>query len=146
MNDKWENHVNTDLPFTEADMKDELSCMWPFFETYVYEAAEYQNVRVKYHPDFNEEFSGLWFSVGAFSLMTDELYHFRNYFNHNISSSFGVKHAQLRRVYKDKVYPLLDRMPDGFEQCCTAYRFFLTTFDFCGFKYVGIEKRSEFYD
>lgn len=140
VNDKWYNHVNMDLPFVRENMKDEITCMWPFFETYVYEAAEYKNVRVKYHRDFNSDFTGLWFSVGAFKMMIDELYHFRDYFNHNSNNSFGVKHAQLRRVYKDKVYPLLDSMPDCFEQCCIAYRFFLSAFDFCGFKYVGIEK------
>jgi hypothetical protein len=36
-------------------------------------------------------------------------------------------------------------MPDGFEKCCLAYRFFLSVYDFCGFKFVGREDDSTNY-
>ena len=140
LTDKWYKHVNIKVPYAAENMEDETACMWPFFETYVYETAEYKNERVMYNDEYGLEFAGVWFSVNDFILMVDELYRFRNC---EYDFTFGVKHAQMRRFYKDKIYPLLDNMPDGFEKCCIAYRFFLSAYDFCGFKYVGKEENFD---
>lgn len=143
--EKWYEHINVKVPYGADNLNDKINCMWGFFETYVYETAEYKGERVMYNSDYSSEFSGLWFSVAAFTFIADEIYRFRNYFRCNDNVSFGVKHAQIRRYYKDKIYPLLDSMPNGFEKCCLAYRFFLSAYDFCGFKFVGKEKDIEDY-
>lgn len=139
-NENWYDHINVDIPYASEHLQDTWTSMWGFWETYIYETAAYKDQRVKGHPAYDQEFSGCWFSVAAFTLSTDELYHYRDYFKLGDNSSFGVKHAQIRHFYQDKVYPQLDTMSDGFDKCCLAYRFFLSVYDFCGFKFVGREE------
>ncbi len=140
--ENWYDHINVCIPYASEHLKETWSCMWGFWETYIYETATYQDIRVMEHPSYGMEFSGCWFSVAAFTFSVDELYHYRD-LDHN--SSFGVKHAQIRRFYQDKVYPQLDIMSDGFEKCCFAYRFFLSVYEFCGFKFVGRKENSANY-
>lgn len=136
----FRKYVNMKIDYAEDNLASNEHALWPFFETYLYETAEYKNQgRVPYVPEYGWEFSGIWFSVGAFTLIIDELYRFQNW----PGLPFGVKHAQLRRFYKDKIYPLLDADGDDFEKCVLAYRFFLSAFDFCGFKFVGKEKKKQ---
>lgn len=143
--DKWSDHVNVKIPYATKSMEEPSSCRVSFFHTYVYETAEYKNKRVIHNIDYYMEFSGLWFSVHDFTLMLEELYLFRDFYFYFSDFSFGVKHAQMRRFYRNKIFPQLDQLPDGFEKCCIAYRFFLSAYDFCGFKFVGKEENLDGY-
>lgn len=115
--------------------------MLPLFETYIYETSIYKKRgRINEIPDYEyRDLGDVGFSTAAFMLIADELYRYKDYFKRDISGSFGVKHAQLRRYYKDKVYPMLAASDDDFEKCKLAYRFFLSAYDFCGFRFVGKE-------
>lgn len=115
--------------------------MLPLFETYIYDTSIYKKRgRVDQIPEYEyRDLGDVGFSTAAFMLIADELYRFKDYFKRDSSGSFGVKHAQLRRYYKDKVYPKLVASDDDFEKCKLAYRFFLSAYDFCGFSFVGRE-------
>lgn len=143
--EKWYDHINVKIPFASDHLNSKDSCMWGFWETYIYETAEYQDQRVMYHPAYGSEFSGCWFAVAAFVFIVDELYHYRDFCFLGDNRSFGVKHAQIRHFYQDKVYPQLEHMPDGLDKCCFAYRFFLSAYDFCGFKFIGKEENPADY-
>lgn len=123
-NERWQDHINVNIPFASDHLKHTYSCMWAFWETYIYETSAYQNIRVMEHPSYDEEFSGCWFSTAAFMFSVDELYRFKL----SDHGNFGVKHAQISNFYLNKVYPQLNTMSDGFEKCCLAYRFFLSFF------------------
>ncbi len=121
--------------------KESWKDMFSFVMTFILETSEYKKQgRVKNIPGFNADFGGLMFSTVAFSEITNELYMFRNYYNRDFTNAFGVTHAQLRRYYKDKIYPRLHASDDAFERCELAYRFFLSAYDFCGFRFVGKDK------
>ena len=133
----FHEHINKNVPFYEDFLSRSELELRPFFETYLYETAGYKDQgRVPDIPDYYMELSGLYFSVAAFVDIAHELYKFRDYWDKSYHG-FGVKHAQLRRYYKDKIYPLLDAEGDDFEKCVLAYRFFLSAYDYCGFKFVG---------
>ncbi len=133
----FRDYVNEKTVSSRSQTKGEE--MLPLFETYIYETSIYKKRgRVKDIPEYEyQDLGDVGFSTAAFMLIANELYRFKDYFKSDISGSFGVKHAQLRRYYKDKIYPILAYSDDDFEKCELAYRFFLSAYDFCGFIFMG---------
>ncbi len=110
------------------------------FETYLYEATIYkENCRfcdngfydknniAEYKALGSAGFDSYAFSSGMLMLIGNK----EDYF------SFGVRDAQVKRLYRDKIYGMLEKEKDDFEQCIVAYRFFISILKYTGFKFIG---------
>ena len=111
--------------------------MFPLFETYLYETSAYNGKRLSEYSELEYETDAPGFTAMAFILAANELYCYRDFYTLGNKAIPWTRYTQIHKFYRDKVYPILDTMPDGFEKCCIAYRFFLSAYDFCGFKYMG---------
>lgn len=109
----------------------------PIFETFLYETSEFKGRRLSEYSEFEYTTDSPGFAVTTFLLAANELYCYRDFYKlGNKCLSWG-RYPQMHKFYRDRVYPMLDTMPDGFDKCCLAYRYFLSAFDFCGFVFVG---------
>ncbi len=114
--------------------------MFPLFETYLYETSAYKGKRLCEYSELEYETDTPGFTAMAFILAANELYCYRDFYTLGNNVVPLMRYTQIHSFYRDKVFPTLDTMPDCFEKCCIAYRFFLSAYDFCGFKYLGKEK------
>jgi hypothetical protein len=135
----YNDYINENIMTKDND--DIREKMFPIFETYLYETAEFKGKRLMEYSEFEYSTDSPGFAVMTFMLAANELYCYRDFYElGNKCISWG-KYPQIHKFYRDKVYPQLDKMPDGFEKCCLAFRFFQSTFDYCGFKFVGKLKK-----
>lgn len=54
-------------------------------------------------------------------------------------ANFGQKDIQVMKFFKDKFLPIFNAEENLYERLLLAYRFFLSVYDYCGFKFVGIK-------
>lgn len=109
-------------------------------ETYIYETTEFQKRGRVCELPYAEysDLGALGFASFAFAEGMNELYSdYNSYRLDHGDRSFGVKHAQVRLMFREKFYPALQAENDSFEKCILAYRFFVSAFEHAGFRYVG---------
>lgn len=136
--ERYQWHVNTNLSFFREHLS--RGSREPFFATYLYELAEYQDRgRTCELPDFDGDPCGLTFSRWAFTAGVEFLF----YIDLDWNPMAGEKYAQVRRLYVEKIRPILEEGEDSFDKCILAYRYFLSIFEYCGFKRVEKKHFSE---
>lgn len=105
----------------------------PFIESFLYETAEYRDEGRLYRiRDYFSELNGVWFSVYAFLIGIEQLIHYFEY-----EKGWDPKSTQVLRLYRGKLLPLFEREENEFGKCVLAYRFFVSIYDYLGFRYVG---------
>lgn len=130
----YPKYVNMNLAYMGdlLEREDSFSLV-PLFDTYLYELAEYKDLgRTCELPDFDGDPCGATFSRWAFT----EGIRFLFYIDLSFNPMAGEKYAQVRRLYVEKVMPILETGEDSFDKCLLAYRYFLSIFEYCGFKRV----------
>ena len=136
MNESFDKYINRNIMSGQSGV---VPCLKtnPMFETYLYETSEHKGIRLSECPRLEYTTGAAGSDVCSFILAASELYCFRDHYREwSTIASFG-KYAAIHKFYRDKVYPMLDTMPDAFERCLTAYRFFLSAYEYCGFVFVG---------
>lgn len=129
--ERYQWHVNTKLSFVRDHLR--RGSKEPFFATYLYELAEYQDQgRTCELSDFDGDPCGIWFSRFAFTEGVEFLF----YIDLSWNPMAGEKYAQVRRLYVEKILPVLKEGEDSFDKCVLAYRYFVSIFEYCGFKRV----------
>lgn len=129
--ERYQRYVNMNLSFMREHLNN--GDRTPLFDTYLYELAEYQDQgRTCQLPDFDGDPCGLTFSRWAFTGGAEFLF----YIDLSFNPMGGEKYAQVRRLYVEKILPILEAGDDSFEKCILAYRYFLSIFEYCGFKRV----------
>ncbi len=111
--------------------------LFPLLETYLYETSEFRGKRLSDYSELEYITDTPGFAVMTFLLAANELYCYRDFYELGNKCLPWGRYPQLHRFYRDKVYPLLDALPDGLEKDCLAFRYFQSAFDFCGFRFVG---------
>lgn len=134
--DPLDKHIITDLmnPYEEHRI---LSLL----ETWLYKTCTYENQgRVSEISKGSEtELNIFSLSLSAFTLGVEEMFFdsfAMYYFPEDDQHAFGVKHALVRRLFREKFAPAF-KVADEYEKCILAYRFFLSVLEFAGFEYVG---------
>ena len=136
-NEEYDAYINPKVYCTTYDIE-KKNFLPPFIETLIYETAEYKNEgRIYQVPEYFCELNGVWFSTYAFVLIMEEFILYKDYPHSENNYCFGVKHGQIRKYYKNKFLPMLENETDAYNKCILAYRFFVSVYDFCGFKYAG---------
>ena len=132
-------YVNIDV----ADYSGVFPKIYSTLQAYVYETAEFQNEgRLCELPDYqyfnlgNVSYSIFAFSEGLSWIFLDGT-GYSTSLNVNIKSSFSQKDAQVCLLYKEKFAPLFVEENDSLKKCLLVYRYFVSVYDFLGFKYVG---------
>lgn len=101
-----------------------------FVDSFLYETTEYQDKgRLKNVKDYYGDLCGVYFSVSAFIEGIDNITGYWVY-----KSGFDPKSTQVIRLYYNKYLPLAEAEEDSFGKCVLAYRFFVSTMDYLGFK------------
>ncbi len=127
-------YINTNSSWflTDTD-KEEHDFFNSFVESFLFETTEYKDQGRLYDvEDYYGDLNGVTFSTMAFdSGMEDvtDLFH--------LGRGTDPKYTQVLRLYTNKYLPLLEKEQEPFGRCLLAYRFFLSIFDYLGFKYVG---------
>ena len=138
----YQKYINQSVVCSDYG-EEEKKSLESFIETFLYETSEYRDVgRIYLNLDYYGELNGLWFSVYAFFLMINE---FITNKGEEGTRGFGVKHGQLRKYYKRKFVPEFEKIVNDYDKCIYAYRFLVSAYDFCGFKYVGKSSLLEDY-
>lgn len=127
----YRRYVNMNLSFMRDHLRN--GDRTPLFDTYLYELAEYKDLgRTCELPDFDGDPCGATFSRWAFTAGVDFLF----YIDLGFNPMGGEKYAQVRRLYVEKVLPVLETGEDSYDKCVLAYRYFVSIFEYCGFKRV----------
>ena len=107
-----------------------------FIDSFVFETLEYKNQgRIYNLPDYFSDLNGVWFAVNAFIIGITELTG-----NFHYKSGWDPKSTQVLRLYSNKCLPLINSA-DDFGKCTVAYRFFVSSMEYLGFKYAGRTNR-----
>lgn len=130
---------NKPLGFMVGGNVDLLALFSAFIDSFLYEASEYQDKgRLSSVSDYYGDLNGVYFSVSAFiegvTLMTGYSTHER---------AWDPKSAQVLRLYQNKYHPLTETEESGFGKCVLAYRFFVSTMDYLGFKAAEVRRKSD---
>lgn len=127
-------HINMNAGWFAYSEWEKLSDVFETFtESFLYETTEYKNEGRLYDTDgYHMELCGTFFSVHAFVFGISEI---TGYFQHK--TGWDPKSTQVLRLYYNKCLPILENTDNDFEKCVIAYRFFMSSLEYLGFKYVG---------
>ncbi|MDE7234330.1 MAG: hypothetical protein K2N29_04640 [Ruminiclostridium sp.] len=104
-----------------------------FVDSFLYETAEYQNKGLlrKTQEYFDSYFNIVLFSVSAFQIGVVQLIgmdHFR---------AADDKSGQVLKLYEHSFLAAYNEEKDDFNKCVLGYRYFISIYDYLGFKYAG---------
>lgn len=52
-------------------------------------------------------------------------------------NTFGQRHIQIAKYFKEKFFPMFAKLTDPYEKCELAYRYILSIYDYCGLRFTG---------
>lgn len=104
-----------------------------FVDSFLYETAEYQNKGLlrKTQEYFDSDFNSVLFSVSAFQIGVMQLIgidHFR---------AADDKSGQVLKLYEHSFLAAYNEEKDAFLKCVLGYRYFMSIYDYLGFRYAG---------
>lgn len=111
--------------------------------TYIYESAEFQKEgRVYDLPDYQLlDLGKFFFSAMSFVEAVAWIFCDGTGYPSEITLEKHYvrmpKQAQMDLIYREKFAPLFIEEKDAFHRCVLAYRFFISTYEYAGFKYAG---------
>lgn len=117
-------------------------------ETYLYETSEYKNDGRLYEiPKYiYEDLSGVLFAVCAFKDGLCWVFYDGSGWSTEIPSKmnrfFSPKEAQVWVFFRERFVPLYLQEEDNFEKCVLMYRYFVSVYDYLGFRFVGRDKNA----
>ena len=134
-------HVNMNAFWFDCTSWEKISNVYDtFIESFLYETTEYKDEgRLCDTQGYYCELGGTFFSVHAFVFGLSEI---TGYFQYK--TGWDPKSTQVLRLYYNKCLPILEKTDDDFEKCVIAYRFFISSLEYLGFKYVGKDAKYLF--
>ena len=105
-----------------------------FVDSFLYETAEYQNKGLlrKTQEYFDSDFNSVLFSVSAFQIGIMQLIGIDNF------RAADYKSGQVLKLYEHSFLALYNEEENAFNKCVLGYRYFVSIYDYLGFKYAGI--------
>ncbi len=127
-------HINMNASWFDYTSWEKISDVFnTFTESFLYETTEYKNEGRLYDTEgYHMELCGTFFSVHAFVFGIDEITDLNHF-----KSGWDPKDTQILRLYNNKYLPLISATENELEKCIIAYRFFMSSLEYLGFKYVG---------
>ncbi|MCM1090446.1 MAG: hypothetical protein NC092_04440 [Butyrivibrio sp.] len=110
----------------------EIGLYLAIIDSFLYETADYKNQGpLRLIRDYYGDLNGVTYSVMAFMSGIAYLAGYMDWLPNN-----DPKSAQVHRLYYHSYLPLYENAQDDFTKCILAYRFFVSIYDWLGFKYV----------
>lgn len=137
----YEEFVNYVNPHVAMDLEEEK--ITNTILTYIYETAEFQKEGRVYDLPPGELLDLGKFTFSQWSFMEAVAWIFCDGTGYQSEITLEKhrcmmpKLAQMDLVYREKFAPLFIEEKDAFNRCVLAYRFFMSTYEYAGFKYVG---------
>lgn len=105
-----------------------------FVDSFLYETAEYQNKGMlrKTQEYFDSDFNGVLSSVSAFQIGIMQLIGVDNF------RAADYKSGQVLKLYEHSFLASYNEEKDAFNKCVLGYRYFISIYDYLGFKYVEV--------
>ena len=102
-----------------------------FIDSFLYETAEYQNKGLlrEMQEYFAEDLNGVLSSVSAFQIGIMQLIGVENF------RAADNKSGQVLKIYNHSFLPLYNEEKDAFNRIVLGYRYFVSIYDYLGFKY-----------
>lgn len=123
--------------------QDEIDFYNQIFETWLYETTEYKNEGRFCNTEFFDTNSIYYQELGSLGFDSYAFYNGMTnlIINSNEQRNFtmGVRDSNVKKLYKEKVYPMLQEEKDLYNQCVIVYRYFVSILDYTGFKFIGKE-------
>lgn len=111
----------------------EIGLYWAFIDSFLYETADYKDQGpLRLIRDYYGDLNGVTYSVMSFGAGIAYLTGYLDWL-----ANSNPKGAQVHRLYYHSYLPLYETAQDDFTKCILAYRFFVSIYDWLGFKYVG---------
>lgn len=130
---------NSPLGFMVGGNVDLWSLFNSFVDSFLYEASEYQDKgRLSSVRDYYGDLNGVYFSVHAFIIGIGIITGYNT-----LERAWDPKSAQVLRLYQNKYRPLTETEESDFGKCVLAYRFFVSTMDYLGFKAAEVRRKSD---
>ena len=120
--------------YREFGIANEFVLFGAFVDSFLYETAEYQNKGLLRETQeyFDSDFNGVLFSVSAFQIGIMQLIGIDNF------RAADYKSGQVLKLYEHSFLTLYNEEKDAFGRCVLGYRYFISIYDYLGFKYAGI--------
>lgn len=130
------------LEFTGCSTVEEVyeQMILAVFETWLYETATYKQKRFYVDEFYNKNNKGEYHGLGNTGFDSYACCHgiqsiiTKN--NKNVNS-FGIKDAQVQKLYSEKIVEMLKDQNNQYEQCILAYRYLISIMNYTGFKFIG---------
>lgn len=103
-----------------------------FVDSFLYETAEFQNKGLlrKTQEYSDSDFNSVLSSVSAFQIGIMQLIGIDNF------RAADFKSGQVLKLYEHSFLTLYNEEKDDFNKCVLGYRYFISIYDYLGFKYV----------
>lgn len=135
------DYINIDIEY--IDSWEDRSKIHPTLETYLYETAEFQKEgrlcempAGQYYDPGKVLFSVFAFIEGLSWVFLDGTGP-ETTISLEKKRSFSPKDAQVGLLFREKFAPVFMKEEDPMEKCILAYRYFVSVYDYLGFRYVG---------
>lgn len=142
--EEMSDYINIDIPF--SPVPDVFPKIFQTLGSYLHETAEYQNKGRLYEiPEYSYYISG---SVSApiFAFVEGLSWVFFDGTGYGTSISleeknfFNQKLTQIGLLFREKFVPEFVKLEDPLERCLLVYRYFVSVYDYAGFRYAGRAK------
>ena len=133
------NYINIDI----CCFSDHFPQIFHILESYLYETAEFQKEgRLCELPDWQYyDLGKVSFSVYAFLEGLAWVFldgtGYGTILNPEKKRAFSQKDAQVGLLFREKFAPQFLKLEDSLERCLLVYRYFVSVYDFLGFRYAG---------
>lgn len=118
--------------YKEFGIANEFLLFGAFIDSFLYETAEYQNKGLLRETQeyFDSDFNSVLFSVSAFQIGIMQLIGIDNF------RAADNKSGQVLKLYEHSFLPAYNNENDPFNKCVLGYRYFISVFEYLGFKYA----------
>ena len=118
----------------EFGFSNEFFLFSAFVDSFLYETSEYQDKGLLRNTQeyFDSDFNAVLFSVSAFQIGIMQLIGIDNF------RAADNKSGQVLKLYEHTFLALYNEEKDDFNKCVLGYRYFISIYDYLGFKYAEI--------
>lgn len=119
--------------YREFGFANEILLFGAFVDSFLYETAEYRNEGLLRNMKeyFDSDFNSVLFSVSAFQIGIMQLIGIDRF------RAADEKSGQVLKLYEHSFLTAYNEEKDAFAKCVLGYRYFVSIFDYLGFKYAG---------
>ncbi len=144
----FKTYINPEIAMNSAMNSTEYPSICSSLESYLYETASFSGERLCEMDDFKYyDMGNVGFSVFAFTQGLAWIFLDGSGFSEQLSKekkkTVTSQEAQIWQMYRDFFIPLYEASTGDTEKLMTVYRYFVSAYDFLGFRFEGIDENHK---